>query len=114
MRNAGGAFSKVWMLSWYLDKKNNMELLMNEENNRWILKQRVNGSVVAKAKGIKTIDPNTDYAVRITFDGASFQVFIDDFTTPLFTLTPHANVPVGTVGFQVKNTTGAFDYVAVK
>jgi hypothetical protein len=90
-----------------------MELLMKEENDRWILKQRSNGTVVAKGKGIKTIDPNTDYAVRISFDGSNFKVFVDDFVTPLFTLTPQANVPSGTVGFKIKNTSGSFDYVAV-
>ena len=101
------------MLGWYVDKKNSLELLMKEENDRWILKQRSNGAVVAKAKGIKTIDPNTDYNVRIAFDGINFKVFVDDFVTPLFTLTPQATVPVGTVGFKVKNTTGSFDYVAI-
>lgn len=113
MRSAGGAFNKVWMLGWYVDKKNSMELLMKEESDRWVLKQRVNGSIVTKAKGIKTINPNTDYAVRITFDGISFKVFVDDFVTPLFTLTPQVNVPAGTVGFKVKNTIGSFDYVTV-
>lgn len=113
MRSAGGAFNKVWMLGWYVDKKNSMELLMKEESDQWVLKQRVNGSVVAKGKGSKTINPNSDYAVRITFDGSSFNVFVDDFVTPLFTLTPQAIVPVGTVGFKVKNTIGSFDYVSV-
>lgn len=113
MRSAGGAFNKVWMLGWYIDKKNTMELLMKEENDRWILKQRNNGAVVAKGNGIKTIDPNTDYAVRISFDGSNFKVFVDDFVTPLFTLTPQANVPSGTVGFKIKNTTGSFNYVGV-
>jgi hypothetical protein len=113
MQSAGGAFNKVWMLGWYVDKKNTMELLMKEENERWVLKQRFNGSVVAKGKGIKTIDPNTAYAVRIVFNGTVFQVFVDDFVTPLFTLNPAATVPVGTVGFQVKNTTAMFDYVTV-
>jgi Big-like domain-containing protein len=113
MRTAGGTFDKVWILGWYVDKKNTMELLMKEESDRWILKQRTNGFVVAKAKGIKTINPNTDYAVRLTFDGISFQVFVDDFVTPLFSLTPQAIVPVGTVGFKVKNTIGSFDYVTV-
>jgi hypothetical protein len=113
MRTADGSFNKVWMLGWYVDKKNTMELLMKEESDRWILKQRVNGSVVAKTKGIKTIAPNTDYAVRITFDGNSFKVFVDDFATPLFTLTPQAVVPVGTVGLKVKNTIGSFDYVTI-
>jgi hypothetical protein len=113
MRSGGGAFNKVWMLAWYVDKKNTMELLMKEENDRWVLKQRLNGSVIAKANAIKTINPNTDYAVRITFDGISFNVFIDDFVTPLFLLTPQSNVPVGTIGFKVKNTIGSFDYVTI-
>ncbi len=113
MQTAGGISNKLWLLGWYVDRKNTMELLMKEENERWVLKQRVNGRVVAKAKGIKTIDPNTAYAARIVFDGTSFQVFVDDFQTPLFTLTPQGTVPTGTVGFSVKNTTGSFDYVTV-
>jgi VCBS repeat-containing protein len=113
MLTAGGVSNKLWMLGWYVDKKNTMELLMKEENERWVLKQRVNGRVVAKAKGIKTIDPNTIYAARIVFDGTSFQVFVDDFQTPLLSLTPQGAVPIGTVGFSVKNTTGSFDYVTV-
>jgi hypothetical protein len=78
-----------------------------------VLKQKVAGRVVAKAKGIKTIEPDTSYIVRIIFDGTNFQVFIDDLQSPLFTLTSAAAVPVGTVGFQVKNTTGSFDYIIV-
>ncbi|MCI0443225.1 Ig-like domain-containing protein, partial [bacterium] len=113
MLTAGGISNKLWLLGWYVDKRNTMELLMKEENERWVLKQRVNGRVVKKAKGIKTIDPNTAYAARIVFDGTSFQVFVDDFVTPLFTLTPQGSVPTGTVGFSVKNTTGSFDYVTV-
>jgi VCBS repeat-containing protein len=113
MQTAGGISNKLWLLGWYVDRKNTMELLMKEENERWVLKQRVNGRVVAKAKGIKTIDTNTAYAARIVFDGTSFQVFVDDFVTPLFTLTPQGSVPTGTVGFSVKNTTGSFDYVTV-
>jgi hypothetical protein len=113
MQTAGGPFNKVWMLGWYVDKKNTMELLMKEENERWVLKQRSNGSVVAKGKGIKTIDPNTAYIVRIVYTGTVFQVFVDDLQTPLFTLNPAAAVPVGTVGFETKNTTGKFDYITV-
>lgn len=113
MQTSGGPFNKVWMLGWYVDKKNTMELLMKEENERWVLKQRSNGSVVAKGKGIKTIDPNTAYIVRIVYTGTVFQVFVDDLQTPLFTLNPAAAVPVGTVGFETKNTTGKFDYITV-
>lgn len=113
MQTVGGTTNKVWLLAWYIDKKNTMELLMKEEGESWVLKQKVEGRVVAKAKGIKTIDPDTSYIVRILFDGSNFQVFINDLLTPLFTLTPAAPVPVGTVGFQIKNTTGSFDYINV-
>jgi VCBS repeat-containing protein len=113
MKSAGGTLNKVWLLAWYIDKKNRMELLMKEEGDRWVLKQKAEGRVVAKAKGIKTIDPDTSYIVRMLFDGTSFQVFINDLLTPLFTLTPAVAVPVGTVGFQIKNTMGSFDYIVV-
>ena len=113
MQTAGGSFNKLWLLGWYIDKRNTMELMMAEENDKWILKQRVNGIVVAKNKGIQTILPNTIYTVRVMFDGTQFQVFVDDLVTPLFSLTPIGTVPTGTVGFQAKNTTGSFSYIQV-
>ncbi|HSP05745.1 MAG TPA: putative Ig domain-containing protein, partial [Acidobacteriota bacterium] len=112
MQTAGGVGNRVWLLAWYVDKGNTVELMMKEESNRWILKQRVNGPVVAKMKGVLTIDPNVSYDARITFDGAQFQVFIDN--TLLITL-PKApgTAPFGTVGFETKGTTGTFGSISV-
>ncbi|MCI0613957.1 Ig domain-containing protein, partial [bacterium] len=108
---AGGPGNRVWMLGWYIDKKNTMELLIKEENDKIILKQRVNGSIVAKSKGQLNILPNTTYVVRVSFDGALFSVLVDSVT--LFTLTPIGTVPTGTIGFQAKRTTGSFGYILV-
>lgn len=108
---AGGVGNKIWMLGWYLDKKNTMELLFKEENDKIVLKQRANGVVVTKNKGTITLNPNTSYQVRVAFDGTIFTVYVDN--TPLFTLTPKAAVPSGTVGFYVKATTGSFGYITV-
>jgi uncharacterized delta-60 repeat protein len=77
MRTAGGVFNKVWLLTFYIDKNNLIELLMKEESDRWVMKQRVNKTVVAKAKGILTIDPNVDYDVIVNYDGTTVNVSVD-------------------------------------
>jgi hypothetical protein len=112
MRSAGGPQGLVWLLAWYIDKKNTLELMMNEKGDKWLLKQKVNGKTAKKAKGLSTIDPDTTYDVRITFDGNQFQVYINN--TLLITMPKkNGSNPNGTVGFQSKNTTGSFDSVTV-
>jgi Putative Ig domain len=111
MMTAGGVGNKISMLGWYVDKNNKMELQFKEENDKIVLKQRVNSKIVAKAKASFTIDPNTSYVVKVSFDGTIFTVSVNGST--LFTLTPAASVPIGTVGFQAKNTAGSFGYIAV-
>jgi hypothetical protein len=113
LETAGGDTAKLWMLGWYQDKKNTLELLMNETGDRWLLKQRVNGSVVQKAKAAKAIEPNTPYNVKMLYNGSQVLVFVDDMSTPLITLTPSGQ-PVGTAGFAVKNTTGTFGYLHIE
>jgi hypothetical protein len=112
IQTAGGPGNRVWLLAWYIDKKNTIELLMKEENDFWVLKQKSNGSVVAKGKAPATIDPLTTYDAKIVFDGNQFQVYINN--TLLITLVKAAGTnPNGTVGFQSKLTTGSFDSIDV-
>lgn len=111
LQTAGGAGNRLWMLHHYVDKANTIELLMKEETDRWIIKQRIGKKVVTKAKAQSAIDPNVFYTARITFDGSSYIVTIDG--TPLITLTPVGAVSGGTFGFKVKGTTGSFGYVMV-
>lgn len=108
----GGTGSKVYMLGWYVDKKNAVELIMNEERDKWILKQRVGGSVVAKAKVMQTIDPNVSYDVQVVFDGTQFQLFLSG--NLIFTMPKAAGTkPAGTVGFRVKGTMADFERISV-
>ncbi|HEY7160444.1 MAG TPA: Ig-like domain-containing protein, partial [Acidobacteriota bacterium] len=110
MESDGGLFGKVWLLSWYIDKGNRIELLMKEDQDKWILKQRVGGAVVAKAKSISAIDPNVFYDVSLRFDGAS--IILEVNGTELINL-PSVGTPSGTIGFQVKKTVGRFGYINV-
>jgi len=111
MNTAGGSGNRVWMLGWYIDKKNTVEVLMKEEVDKWTVKQRVNGRVVSKGKGLATILPNVSYNVEIRFDGTNFELRVDG--NLLATVPAKAAVPSGTVGFAVKNTTGNFGYILV-
>ena len=104
---------KIALIGWFVDKRNFMELVATPTKNSWILKEHVAGTVVARVKATKTIDPNVPYTVRVAYDGAKFDVFVDDLVAPLMSLVPHKAVPLGTVGFQVKETTGSFAYICV-
>lgn len=110
MQSGGGFSNKVWLLGWYQGKGDTVELLMKEENDRWVLKQRSGGAIVAKGKILQTIAPNVSYVARIAYDGTNFQVSIDG----VLLLTLPAGAPAsGTIGFQSKNTTGRFGYIQV-
>jgi hypothetical protein len=111
IRTAGGPFSRVWIYTQYVDKANTIELLAKEENEKWILKERVGKSVVAKAKFISTIDPGVDYEVEVCFEGTQFNVTIDGASAMI--LTPASTVPSGTLGFAAKNTTASFGFINV-
>ncbi|HSE43343.1 MAG TPA: hypothetical protein VLH08_21465 [Acidobacteriota bacterium] len=109
--SSGGITSKVWVFGWLLDKKNRMELLIREDKDRIVLKQRIAGSVVAKKNGTVTLMPNTSYVIRIDFDGTQFNVLVDGVS--IFTMLPSGVVPSGTIGFQVSSTTADFAYITV-
>lgn len=111
LQTAGGFANRVWLLHHFIDKANTIELLMKEETDRWILKQRIGKAVVAKVKAQMPIDPNIIYVARVQFDGNQYVVSIN--STQILTLTPAGIVTGGTVGFKVKGTTGTFGYIQV-
>lgn len=111
MRTAGGPFSRLWFLFQVQDKNNLVELMMDEGRDRWVLKHRINKNVVAKQKFVSTIDPNTDYLVRIRYDGTNYIVTINGVDQ--ITMSPGGAVNSGSVGFKVKATTGTFQSITV-
>ncbi|MCI0616909.1 S8 family serine peptidase [bacterium] len=111
MLTMGGAGNRVWLLAWYLNKANTIELMMKQETGRWVLKQRVGKRIVAKQKAVSSISVGVVYNVVISFNGTQFDVSVDG--SPLMSLTPVGTVPTGTVGFQVKSTTGQFGEISV-
>ena len=111
INTAGGGGNRVWLLGWYVDKRNTVEVLMKEEVDKWTVKQRVNGRVVSKGKGLATILPNVNYNVEIRFDGTNFELRVDG--NLLATIPAQASVPSGTVGYAVRKTTGNFGYILV-
>ncbi len=106
----GGIFGKVWLYGWRVNKDNVVEVLMKEENNKWVLRQRVNGTIVAKDSGVTAIDPNVNYTVQVAVDGSTFTLTVDGVVMATITA---VGTPNGTVGFAAKNTTGTFELISV-
>ena len=85
MQTAGGNGNVLSLFGWYVDKKNNVELMLKEEANKVVLRQRVNNSVVKKQSAAVTIDPNTTYEIKVSFNGTQFEVFVDGLSKMTFT-----------------------------
>ena len=108
---AGGTGNKISVFAWYADKGNNVEIIMKEESDKFIVKQRAAGTIVAKGKATATVLPNVSYDIKITFDGSAFTLLING--NPVATL-PAGATPNGTIGFQVKGTTAHIGQVLVE
>ncbi|HSE43384.1 MAG TPA: hypothetical protein VLH08_21675, partial [Acidobacteriota bacterium] len=110
MQTDGGQSNRVWLLGWFQDKKNTVELMMREDNDKWILKYKSNGITIAKTKAFRQIDPNVPYNVAMSFDGTDFHVFVD-FAEVIRLRAPV--LPSGIMGYQARNTTGRFKNVCL-
>lgn len=105
------------LYAWFRSSGNSLELVMMEDKNQWMLKQRSAGKTVGKRTIPMQINPGDEHRVRIYYDGNNFLFFLDNASAPLITM--HAGaVPSGTVGFRIKSTTGipataSFGQVAV-
>jgi hypothetical protein len=111
MRTAGGPFSKIWFQFHVVDKFNLVEVMMDDTKNRWVARHRINKTIVSKGKFVSQIEPNTDYTVRVRYDGTNYIVSIDG--TDQITLAPGGTVTGGSIGFKVKKTTGTFQRIEV-
>ena len=105
IQTAGGVSNQIFFFGWYQDKDNLLEVLMKEEQDKWVMKQISNGAVVAKEKANAIIAPNIFYDVRVAFDGTKFTLNVDG--VDLVSMNAGAT-PSGTVGYRVKKTTGKF------
>lgn len=94
------------LFAWYVDRDNNVEFLMREGTSRILLRQRVNGNVVARGRATLPVLANIDYNVRIAFNGTDFTVYIDDVL--MITMTAAAPPQPGPIGVQVRRTSGNF------
>jgi hypothetical protein len=110
VQSAGGPYNKLFVLGWYQDKRNAVELVIKQESGRWVLRQRSGGTIVAKKAWSLPVLPDTDYQVEITFATGDLTLKVDG--TELGSI--HASgTPFGTVGYRVLNTTGRFNSVSI-
>jgi hypothetical protein len=110
MRTSGGNGNRVSLIAWRFNNGNVVELMMREDKNRWIFKVKNNGNVAVKSKVLQDILPNTDYRVRISYNGTAFQVFIDGVEV----INSNGPVPAdGVPGFRILRTTGTFGEILV-
>ena len=95
---------------WWVDSKNYVELIMNKDKGKWILKHKINGDIQNKSNVKGTINTGQFYHVKLAYDGTNFTATIDG---SLIVTIPATGLPSGTVALKVKGTIGTFDNVVV-
>lgn len=95
---------KVSLLGWYRSKGEMVELMLNSDKDVLLLKDHSGGGVGSRIKASMTIDQGVSYHIKIAFDGAQFQVFIDGSATPILTL--QATGASGGAGYRLKSGGG--------
>jgi parallel beta-helix repeat protein len=96
--------SRISVLGWYQNKKTLLEVRLMSDRNKILVKQKSNGSVVAKSSAPFGISTGTVYRVKVVSNGTQFQILVDG--VPILNLNSGAS-PSGVVGFRVKSTVGA-------
>lgn len=111
MKTEGGAGNALYLLGWYENNRNTIELIMKQETGKWVFRQHVNGTIVASDAAHFEIQPDVFHNVEITYNGTDLNLKVDGAS--ILSLTPVGKL-FGTVGFKVKNTTGHFGALVVK
>lgn len=102
--------ARAWVLGWYKDKKNYVELVLMQDKGKLQLKQHVDGTAVAKGSASFTLNAGQTYHFKIVYNGSTFDVLVDADLTPIMSVST-SKTPAGGVGVRLKSTTG-FDVTA--
>lgn len=100
----------VSLLGWYQDKKNYVEIVLNEGKNKFQLIQKVNGKKTIKSKLSATIDPGIRYIVQVSLNNGILNVSLNG--NSMFANVAVGNV-FGTVGFKINDANASFQQITV-
>lgn len=96
----GGIGGKTFLNTQFIDKRNTVQLIIKEDQDKAVLKVKIGGATIAKNKVLMTFDPNTPYDVDIAYDGTNVVASVNG--TPVITLTPSQAIPSGIVDIDSK------------
>jgi hypothetical protein len=103
----GGTGGKVFLNTQFIDKKNTVQLLVKEDQDKAVLKVKIGGVTVAKNKVLMTFDPNTPYDFDIAYDGTNVVASVNG--TPVITLAPSQAIPAGIIDVDSKLMSTSMD-----
>lgn len=103
----GGVQGKLFLDTNFIDKRNRLQLIIKEDQDKAVLKFKSGGSTLNKAKASFMFDPNTLYDFSVTYDGTLVTVSVNG--TLLITMTPSTSLPTGIVAVESKFQTTMMD-----
>jgi parallel beta-helix repeat protein len=109
------ASGRASVYGWYVNASTNVELQIQDDKNKYILRQISGGTLVATRTVSQAIATNTYYRIKMLFDGTSFKVFVNGV---LIMTQAAGTTPSGKVGFRAwspnkKTKTASFKGIVV-
>ncbi len=103
------------VFGWRQNTSTYVELQVWDDKNKFVLNQISGGTTISTRTIARSVSANTNYHIKMSYNGTSFQVYVDSVL--IITLNAGAT-PSGTVGFRVwspnnKVKTAAFNGITV-
>lgn len=95
---------QIFLLAWYQDKKNYVQVKVIGDKGKISIKQKVNGKAAAKGKAAFPIQVGTTYRFRVDFSQNAFHFYIDDV---LIATAPTSSAPFGNLRLRLKSGSNA-------
>lgn len=95
--------SRVSLLGWYQDKNNYVEVRLMDDKDKLLLRQRANGSNVAKKSIPFPISSGVSYTVAVAYTTGRFDISVDGVAVLSVNT---SSIPIGRPGFRLKAIAG--------
>jgi hypothetical protein len=104
---SGGQSAKTILNSHYIDKRNTVQLIIKEDQDKVVFKVKSGGTTIIKEKLLYTFDPNTPYDFSIAYNGTEVDLSING--SLLIGMIPAKPIPTGIVTVESKLQTTMMD-----
>lgn len=111
MQSSGGVGNSITLLGWFSDRKNTIEVVMKEDQDEFVLRQKKDGVILVKDTASFPIQIGLDYQLRVLYDGDRVKLQVNQQS--IAKIKPVGRI-FGSIGFETRKTVSRHNYVCIQ